>query len=401
MRYPAAVSVALLSSLAGMAQEPEQHTIKSNLEYRLSRGDLPELTFGIEKPKNVEVTEGSEELLQDCLTDPVTWSQDPLVFRLAHAHAASIQSCRENRSPSMHVIFRKVGNEPLQAWVHLDGHGAQTSGSRMAHLGEFLYHKITLQNNDQNLMLENLERSFSSPLGTPPDATSSLSGRDRLTLFTDKTVTEVQPYASSLVSSAAFLLISPSRIWGQGADNYTNHLVASFSQRLVTYGLQSGAAAALHEDLRYRPLSAGTYGNVRARILQHAGCGNATRQRDRVCQHRGCGGQRSDHQCQPSRARELQSAWDVESGGAGSVGFRRRQSLERVQTRHQVFCSEQNFAPAMSHAPHQTAMEWSRWRKRAKYGAVRLLEIREISAGLPDATTRPPSSPAPGPISTT
>ena len=253
MRYSAALSLALLSSLAGDAQDLEQHTIKSNLEYRLSEGDLPQLTFGVEKPKNVEIIEGGEELLQECLSDPVKWSQDPLVFRLAHAHAASIQSCRENRSPSMHVIFRKVGDEPLQAWVHFDGHGAQTSESRMAHLGEFLYHKITFQNNDQDRMFENLERSFSNPLGISQSAPDPLTVRDQLTLFSDKTVFRVQPYASSLVSSAALMLISPVRIWGRGTDDYTNHLVSSFTRRLVTYGIQGAAAAVLHEDLRYRP----------------------------------------------------------------------------------------------------------------------------------------------------
>ncbi len=249
----AAVSLAVLSSLAGSAQQLEQHTIKSNVEYRLSKGDLPPLAFGAEKPKNVEVISGGEELLQDCLNDPVRWSQDPLVFRLAHAHAASIQSCRENRSPSMHVIFLKVTGEPLQAWVHFDGHGAQTSESRLAHLGEFLYHKITFQNNDQERMFENLERSYSSPLGISTEPAASFGFRERLTLFTDKTVTEVQPYAATLVSSAALLIISPDHVWGQGADNYTNHLVSSFTRRLVTYGIQSGAAAALHEDLRYKP----------------------------------------------------------------------------------------------------------------------------------------------------
>ncbi len=253
MRCPAAISLALLSSLSGNAQELEQHTIKSNLEYRLSEGDLPQLTLGVEKPKNVEIIEGGEELLQECLSDPVKWSQDPLVFRLAHAHAASIQSCRENRSPSMHVIFRKVGDEPLEAWVHFDGHGAQTSGSRMAHLGEFLYHKITFQNNDQDRMFENLERSFSNPLGITQSGPDPLTVRDQLTLFSDKTVFRVQPYASSLVSSAGLMLFSPVRIWGRGTDNYTNHLVSSFTRRLVTYGIQGAAAAALHEDLRYRP----------------------------------------------------------------------------------------------------------------------------------------------------
>jgi hypothetical protein len=113
MRYSVAISLALLSSLDGAAQQLEEHTIKSNVEYRLTRGDLPKLSFGIEKAKNVEVTEGGEELLQSCLNDPVTWSQDPLLFRLAHTHAASIQSCRENRSPSMHVIFLKTTGEPF------------------------------------------------------------------------------------------------------------------------------------------------------------------------------------------------------------------------------------------------------------------------------------------------
>jgi hypothetical protein len=252
MHSLAAISLALTFSVAGMAQDIEP-TLKSNVEYRLTRGDLPKLSFGIEKPKNIEVIEGGEELLQDCLADPVTWSLDPLLFRLAHTHPESIQSCRENRSPSLHVIFRKVGDEPLQAWIHLDGHGAQTSASRIAHLGEFLFHKITFQNNDQERMFENLERSFSNPLGISAEPAIPFTARDRLTLFSDKTVTRVQPYVATLVSSAALLLISSSHIWGQGTDGYTNHLVASFSQRLVTYGMQSGAAAALHEDLRYHP----------------------------------------------------------------------------------------------------------------------------------------------------
>src|SRR5580698_3956304 len=217
MRYFAAILLALLSSLAGWAQELEHQTIKSNIEYRLSRGDLPKLSLGLERPKEVEIVDGSEELLQECLADPVTWSEDPLVFRLAHTHAASIQSCRENRSPSMHVIFRKVGDEPLEAWAHFDGHGAQTSDSRLAHLGEFLYHKITFQNSDEDRMFENLERSFSNPLGISQSAPDPLTVRDQLTLFSDKTVLQVQPYASSMVSSAALMLISPVRIWGRGA----------------------------------------------------------------------------------------------------------------------------------------------------------------------------------------
>jgi hypothetical protein len=239
--------------MARVAQEPERHTIKSNIQYRLTKGDLPKLGFGIERAKNVEVIEGGEELLQNCLNDSAMWTQDPLLFRLAHTHAVSIKSCRENRSPSLHAIFRKVPNEPLRVWVHLDGHGSQTLGIRMVHLGEVLFHKITFQNNDQDRMFENLELSFSSPPEPPLTPAIPLGASDRLTLFTDKTVTQVQPYASSVFSSAFFQLFSPTSVWGHGADRFTNHLVASFTQRLVTYGIQSGAAAALHEDLRYKP----------------------------------------------------------------------------------------------------------------------------------------------------
>src|ERR1700722_19071208 len=117
----AAISLAMLSGMPGVTSLPVRHTIKSNIQYRLTRGDLPKLVFGVERAKNVEVTEGGEDLLENCLADPAGWTQDGLLFRLAHTHAAAIQSCRENRSPSMHAIFRKRPGKPLQVWVHLDG----------------------------------------------------------------------------------------------------------------------------------------------------------------------------------------------------------------------------------------------------------------------------------------
>ena len=152
----------------------------------------------------------------------------------------------------MHAIFRKLPDRPLQAWVHLDGHGAQTSESRMEHLGEFLLSQGHVRTNNQDRMFENLERSYSSSLQAPADPVTPLTGHERFTLFASKTLTRAQPYASSVMSSA-FQLFSPSDVWGRGMDGFTNHLTASFTQRVVTYGLQSGAAAILHEDVRYKP----------------------------------------------------------------------------------------------------------------------------------------------------
>jgi hypothetical protein len=107
----------LLASLPGIAQDSNQRSIRSNLQYRLTKGDLPYLSFGVETPKNVEVIKGVEELLQSCLKDPETWAKDPLIFRLAHTHPAAIQSFREKNSPSMHAIFRRVPGEPLRLWL--------------------------------------------------------------------------------------------------------------------------------------------------------------------------------------------------------------------------------------------------------------------------------------------
>jgi hypothetical protein len=242
----------LISTLSAVAQEPE-HSIKSNLEYRMTKGDLPALSFGIEKPKAVQVTGGAEELLQQCLSNPAMWTRDSLVFRLAHTHAPSITSCRENASPSMHAVFRELPDNTLETWIHFDGHGAQTSGSRMMHFAEFMYHKVTFQNNDQDHMHENLERSMSAPPADPAQQMPELTNHERSELFLTKTLTRVQPYASSAFSAAAGQMFSPTAVWGRGFDKYTNHMVASFSQRLVTYGIQSGVAAALHEDLRYKP----------------------------------------------------------------------------------------------------------------------------------------------------
>jgi hypothetical protein len=153
----------------------------------------------------------------------------------------------------MHAIFRRVPGEPLKVWLHFDGHGAQGLGSRIVHLGEFTYHKITFQKNDQERMFENLQRSFLRSTPVTVDSAAPLTNGECLTLFTNKTLTQVQPYAASAISSAALQLLSPSPVWGRGADRFTNHFVASFTQRLVTYGVQSGAAALLHEDLRYKP----------------------------------------------------------------------------------------------------------------------------------------------------
>src|SRR5438552_9001112 len=120
MQYPRSIFAALLWCGVSYAQES---SLKDNLELRWSKGDLPPVVFGAEHPKFVEIISGGEELLKQCKADKELWAQDSLAFRLAHAHASRIVSCREKHSPSTHVVFELVGETDVlqKVCVHLDG----------------------------------------------------------------------------------------------------------------------------------------------------------------------------------------------------------------------------------------------------------------------------------------
>jgi hypothetical protein len=233
----------------------QESTLKDNLDLRWSKGDLPPVVFGDEHKKFVEIINGAEDLLQQCKSDKELWAQDSLPFRLAHAHASRIVSCREKHSPSTHVVFEFVGETEVlrKTCAHLDGHGAQTLTSRIEHFGEFAFHKVTFQGNNQTRMNGNLTLSLFKPFRPAPEQLPPLTRRDRFRLFTAKTLTKTQPYVSSALSAGFSQFFSPNNIWGRGGDKFANRFEASFTQRLVTYGMQSGFAAAFHEDLRYRP----------------------------------------------------------------------------------------------------------------------------------------------------
>jgi hypothetical protein len=252
MRYPFVILSTLLWSGLSGAQES---SLKDNLDLRWSKGDLPPVVFGAEHKKFVEIVDGGEDLLQQCLNDKELWSQDSLIFRLAHAHASKIVSCRENHSPSTHVVFEFVGDTDAlrKTCAHLDGRGAQTLTSRIAHFGEFTFHKVTFQGNNQNRMNDNLAWSLFGPVRPTAEQLPQLTKRDRFRLFAAKTLTKTQPYVDSALAAGFGLFFSPNNIWGRGSDKFTNRFEASFIQRLVTYGTQSGFAAVFHEDLRYRP----------------------------------------------------------------------------------------------------------------------------------------------------
>src|SRR5229473_283834 len=101
MRHPLFTISTLLWCGVSCAQDS---TLKDNLDLRWSKGDLPPVVFGAAHTKFVEIVSGGDGLLQQCKADKELWAQDSLAFRLAHAHASRIVSCREKHSPSTHVV---------------------------------------------------------------------------------------------------------------------------------------------------------------------------------------------------------------------------------------------------------------------------------------------------------
>jgi hypothetical protein len=95
---------------------------------------------------SVRLVQGSELILEKCLEGSGGWRKDPLIFRLAHAHAASSISCREQASPGMHVVFYLRPDGSREAWAHLDLFGA---GNRFAHSGEVIQNELTLGSTSQ------------------------------------------------------------------------------------------------------------------------------------------------------------------------------------------------------------------------------------------------------------
>src|SRR5437763_11987485 len=109
----------------------ESHTIESDLQYRLSWGNLAargEIAAAPDKAKRtLRLATGAEALLEQCRDNPTHWHKDPLLFRFGHLHSFSTIGCRERSSPSMHVVFYTLPSGEHEARVHFDLFGPQNT----------------------------------------------------------------------------------------------------------------------------------------------------------------------------------------------------------------------------------------------------------------------------------
>src|SRR5690242_133149 len=122
MRKFGLAAILLGSAFAG--QEPQ--SLVSNLQYRLTWGDLGEIVPAPFKSfRGLRISNGGDALLQQCMQNPDKWSKDPLLYRFGHHGPFSTIGCRERTSPSVHVVFYARPDGSREAWIHFDLYGPQ------------------------------------------------------------------------------------------------------------------------------------------------------------------------------------------------------------------------------------------------------------------------------------
>lgn len=253
--------VALLADCAHSQTKTSHYSLVDNLNQTLSHQNLTEsIQLGTPTKKHVPIVAGAEFLLKYLGADP-RYRKDPIWSRLAHTHPVSTVAYREESSPSTHVVFLRLPDGSLKADIHLDGNGPQKV---FPHLDEFLFHKLTLQDNNQDRMNANLKRSLARGSTNQDDA--FISRRERTLLFVHETL-GLKPVASA-VGNAMFRRYTHEYLWKTDShyEPMLNRIEGSLFHNTLKNSIEFGVANWRQEDTRYRP--SGLQG-TRAR-LRHA-----------------------------------------------------------------------------------------------------------------------------------
>jgi hypothetical protein len=225
-----------------------QHSLRDNLEEKLSQEGLADqVVLGTPEKKYVPIVEGGEFLLQYLEANP-RFQKDHIWSRLAHTHPFSTVAFREEDNPSTHVVFLRKNDGSLKADIHLDGNGPQ---QLFPHLDEFVFHKLTFQNNDQNIMHANLHRAFVREASKP--AEPFITRRERTLQYLHATV-GLQPLTSA-VSSGLFRHYAHQFIWKteRRYEPIVNRIEGSLVRYTMRNTIEFGIATWRQEDTRYRP----------------------------------------------------------------------------------------------------------------------------------------------------
>jgi hypothetical protein len=224
------------------------YSLLDNLEEKLSQeGIRDQIVFGTPHKKYVPILEGGELLLQYVEAQP-EFRKDHLWSRLAHTHPFSTVAYREEDNPSAHVVFLRRKDGTLKADIHLDGNGPQ---KLFPHLDEFIFHKLTFQNNNQDVMHANLQRAFLRQASKP--AEPFITRRERTLQYLHATF-GFQPLTQA-IGNGMFRHYARQFIWKTEPhyEPIANRVEASLVRYTLRNTLEFGVANWRQEDTRYRP----------------------------------------------------------------------------------------------------------------------------------------------------
>jgi hypothetical protein len=242
------VLVALLADCTHGQTQTSHYSLLDNLNQTLADQNLTDsVLFGTPTKKHVPIVAGAEFLLKYLGADPL-YRRDPIWSRLAHTHPISTMAYREENSPSTHVVFLRLPDGSLKADIHLDGNGPQNV---FPHLDEFLFHKLTFQDNNQDRMNANLKRSLIRSTTNPDDV--FISKRERTLLFVHQTL-GLKPVASAF-GNAVFRRYTHEYIWKTDShyEPMLNRFEGSLFSNTLKNSVEFGVANWRQEDTRYRP----------------------------------------------------------------------------------------------------------------------------------------------------
>ena len=238
---------ALFIPLCFARDRPTKRSVTDNVIYKLAHEGWGEnAVLGQSKKKSVRIDSGYEGLLQTCMSDTEHWEKDKFWGRMAHTHPFTSFSCREKASPSMHLVARWLPDGTRKVEAHLDGNGPQKT---IWHLDEFVLHKLTLRDNNQDVMRDNLERQFSRSDPSQPEP--FITDRERTMLFIHETI-GIGPLAGS-VGNGVFRHYVHQAIWPSESHymSFENRVEGSLIRRTLKNGIEFGVATWRHEDTRF------------------------------------------------------------------------------------------------------------------------------------------------------
>jgi hypothetical protein len=224
----------------------QTHNLVTNLQYRLTQGDLAELAPApFAHARTLGIEHGGDALLQECLDHPLKWTQDRMLFRLAHRHAASSTSCRERTSPSMHVVFYPLADGSRETRIHFDLHGPRNP---IGHFGEVVRNRLTFGRTSEYAVYRGLVKRRGDP-----DVPVPLPAYDVSAHATDFYKAAFGPgaIAGAMFTGSAWSVISRDANWGHGRARYTNHIEANLTRNALRQSIEFGVGAALQQDETY------------------------------------------------------------------------------------------------------------------------------------------------------